>query len=283
MNDKPIIKNCLKDYEYGYISSYLKAREGVFLKSAQVKNLYQSVTLKEIFKNLQNSRYASVKMTLDAKDFENALWSFYFKELNEIAKILPEEYINVFLEKFHSVIFSQEEIFPLLLDKPFPERLDAFQKIAESGTSYTKEISSYIVDRFNFFKCIRNRANSKDEEISLYYGGGISNDSLHFLFKSNFETVELDLIQSLWMPFIEKERPVKKYDFSFMYRYESYWWIIFWRLMREPNWESSGPDYIISYFGRFIMEIEMIKKLYICTRYSLPCHNLKEMVINAAW
>ncbi|MCK5848627.1 MAG: hypothetical protein KAH01_05465 [Caldisericia bacterium] len=283
MNDKPIIQNGLKDYEYGYISSFLKAREEIFLNSSAVKNLYQSVTLKEIFKNLQNSRYSSIKMTLDAKDFENALWSFYFKEMEGIAKILPEEYINVFLEKFHSVIFSQEEISTLLLDKPFPERLRAFQEVAEKGTDYTREVSSYIVDRFNFFKCIRNKANSNDEEIPLYFGGGISDTSLHFLFKSNFETAEMDLTQSFWMTFIEKERPVKKYDYSFMYRYESYWWTIFWRLMKEPNWESSGPDYIISYFGRFIMEIEMIKKLYICTRYSLPCHNLKEMVINATW
>ena len=207
MNDKRIIKNCLKNYEYGYISSFLKAREEVFLKSSQVKNLYQSVTLKEIFKNLQNSRYSSVNMTLDAKDFENALWSFYFKEMDEIARILPEEYINVFLEKFHSVIFSQEEIFPFLLDKPFPERLETFQKVAECGTNYTKELSSYIVDRFNFFKCIRSKANHNESKSPLYFGGGISDSSFHFLFNSNFETVELDLINSLWMPFIEKERP----------------------------------------------------------------------------
>ena len=282
MNETVNLKKVVQDYEYGYCSAFLKAREEIFLSAESIKSLYQSLTLEDIFRNLKNTRYDTIKYTLDAKKFENDLWAFYFSEMDQTKMMLPESYIRLFLERLHSVVFSQEEIFPFLENEDFSKRLKNFYTLAKNGTEYTLLLASYVIDRFNIFELIRNRMQQDPEEKDVYYpGGSISQHSLNSLFESNFQSLELDIVSSLWIPYIEKEKPVKSIDFTFMYRFETYWWELFWKLIRKPSWESSSLDYVVSYFGRFILEIEMIKKLYVCTRYQLPCTNLKEIIIHA--
>jgi len=281
MNKPSVIKNTVPDYEYGYLSAYLKSRESHFLSTESITSLYRSVTLEEIFHHLSQTRYSTIPFTLDPKDFENYAWGFYFSEMEEIKPVLPENYILFFLERLHSVIFSQEEIFSFLENEDFNKRLLSFVTLALNGTVYTKKLSSYIVDRFNMFESIRRTIEPSFSTHTYYTGGNISEDSLNRLFDSNFAQIDLSWIQTQWMDYIEKEKPVKAYDFTFMFRFETYWWQLIWKLIKEPSYENTGLDYVISYFGHFILEIEILKKLYICTRYQLPCTNLKEIILHA--
>ena len=131
------------------------------------------------------------------------------------------------------------------------------------------------------FESIRRTIEPSFSTHTYYTGGNISEDSLNRLFDSNFAQIDLSWIQTQWMDYIEKEKPVKAYDFTFMFRFETYWWQLIWKLIKEPSYENTGLDYVISYFGHFILEIEILKKLYICTRYQLPCTNLKEIILHA--
>jgi len=281
MTNNPRLKHHVPDYDYGYLVAFLKSREGHFLSSEVVHSLYRSVTVEEVFQHLSNTRYSKIPYTMDPKDFENSLWSYYFAEMEEIASVLPETYISCFLERLHSIIFSQEEIFPFLEDENFQKRLMSFVSLAKSGTEYTVKLASYIVDRFNIFETIRRVNEPTFSSPTFYPGGNISETSINRLFEDHFETVDIELIHTLWMDYIEKERPVKTYDFIFMFRFETFWWQLIWKLIKEPSFDNDGPNYVISYFGHFILEIEMIKKLYICTRYQLPCTNLKEIILHA--
>ncbi|MDD4028274.1 MAG: hypothetical protein PHX86_00955 [Caldisericia bacterium] len=281
MTDAIALKQHVADYDYGYLVAFLKSREEHFLSSEIVHSLYRNVTLEEIFTTLSHSRYSKIPFTLDPKDFENALWSFYFSEMETIESVLPEKYIFVFLERLHSVIFSQEEIFPFLENENFQKRLMSFVSLAKNGTEYTAKLAAYIVDRFNIFESIRRMIEPSFSSPIFYDGGNADDVSMNRLFQSHFGYVDIQLIPTMWIPYIEKERPVKEYDFTFMFRFETYWWQLIWKLIQEPSYDNTGPDYVISYFGHFILEIEMIKKLYICTRFQLPCTNLKEIILHA--
>lgn len=266
-----------KKEQHGFLSGYFKAREYLFLSPDEQLWIAQAETLDQWAGYISNGRYAkAVTKVADPKDFEFTLWETYFNELAMARLHIDEPYLTRYLTHFHSIIFAQKEIaFDLRAEKLFKDRLAQWVDLSLLGTEFTKNLSSYAVDHFNFTEFIRARLH-EEIEAPYYPHGNILKSSFAVLFDSKFQQIPKDLLFTLWHPFLEQEKPVKSLHFDLILRLEYYWLDVMQKIIEEPLREPFGIDYLLAYFLHFMLEIETVKRHYLRLKFHLPSYWMKE-------
>jgi hypothetical protein len=110
--------------------------------------------------------------------------------------------------------------------------------------------------------------------------GNLSKETINQLFDSSFLSIELGTSYDAWKTFIEKESPVEKFDFNFTTRLDSFWKLALFKSYQESYYKIYGLDYCISYFLKWILEIEAITKVYFTLRFSLHFDLREELYLH---
>lgn len=266
---------------YGYLSGLFKAREGLFLNAGDGLMMRQTQNMEDFLAFLSSKRYhRAVSLAGDPKAFENGLWEVYFDELKMAMKHMDEPFLTTYLTHFHSIIFSQEEIaYDEMAEKHFDQRLQDWVSLSASGSDFTKKLSAYAIDRFNITEAFRSQIH-QSEEYPFYAGGHFQQEELNLLLKSHFQEIPKELLFTHWHKFFEKEKAYKKINFDLILRFEYFWFDLLKKLLEDPLMHPYGLSYILAYFLYFMLEIESIKRHYLCLKYDLPSYWMKESSVS---
>jgi hypothetical protein len=254
----------LPEEDYTYLSGFLKAREMRFLKTADFITMSRFMTLRELFDFLPKFGYSIHSIELDPVVFENYLWKSFDEELTGLVRTEPEPFLSGYLKSLRKIIFWKAE------KTDFPN----FLTLSKQGTDFTVYISSLLIDRFNFFEKIRS-IHDQASDWHFESEGHFTKEIINQLFDSSFQSIDIGVSYGSWKHFIDKESPVKDFDFSFTSRLDLYWKATLEQTYQSVYYQTYGLDYCISFFLKWILEIEAITKVYFTLRFSLH-YDLRE-------
>jgi vacuolar-type H+-ATPase subunit C/Vma6 len=266
---------------YGYLSGLFKAREGLFLSASDGLMMRQTQNIDDFLAFLSTKRYhGAVSFAKDPRAFENGLWEAYFEELRTARRHLTDPFLTTYLTHFHSIIFSQEEIsYDAMAEKQFYQRLQEWVSLSNTGSEFTKNLSEYAIDRFNITEAFRSQIHHS-EDYPFYGMGHFKQAELNTLFLSHFQEIPKDILFTHWHKFFEKEKAFKTINFDLILRFEYFWFDLLKKLLEEPLMHPYGLSYILAYFLYFMLEIESIKRHYLCLKFDLPSYWMKESSVS---
>lgn len=274
--NKSVLLNKSRE-NYGYLSGFFKAREGLFLNPSDWLMMRQTRNMEDFLVFLSAKRYnRAVSLAKDPRAFENGLWEVYFEELKTARRHLNDPFLTTYLTHFHGIIFSQEEIsYDAMAEKQFDQRLQEWVSLSITGSEFTKILSEYAIDRFNITEAFRSQIH-QTEDYPFYAMGHFKQAELNTLLKSHFQEIPKDILFSHWHRFFEKEKAFKKINFDLILRFEYFWFDLLKKLLEDPLMLPYGLSYILAYFLFFMLEIESIKRHYLCLKFDLPSYWMKE-------
>jgi len=282
MNKREHYLQCSSE-EYGYISGLFKVREINLFTISEYDTLLNFTNLSEALKFISTKNYSINENMKDGLEIEDNLWNKYYRELSEVKKFLPEKYLIYYLKSLQQIIYKKEN----KKDKPqkheteFREELNTFYDLSSNGTSYTKEIADYILDKYNLSEYIRSMIFKSERNIEFYKEGKLSIDSISELFRSTNTFIPDQLNNTYWYDFFKMNYPIVKIDFNYLYDLEKYWFNVFNSLSTYPENQPYGFDFVLSYFLRLIFEIIKLNKIILSLMYDLPQGMILENLINA--
>jgi vacuolar-type H+-ATPase subunit C/Vma6 len=255
--------------DYTYLSGFLKARELRFLKPNDYVTMSRLMTLEDFFEFLPKFGYSVKSIEMDPVVFEKKLWKVFEDDLTSLSSLEPEPCLNPYLDSFRKILFwkSDEVVFT------------RFLSISKNGTDLTRYISMLVIDRFNFFEKLRSN-HDKNSKWIFIDGGHFTKSNLDQLIDSSFQTLDLGTSYGAWRTFIDKESPVKQFDFEFTIRFETFWRSILQQSYQQAYYQTYGLDYTISYFLKWILEIEAILKVYFTLRFGLNFDLREELYLH---
>jgi hypothetical protein len=250
--------------DYAYLSGFLKAREVRFLKAADYTTLSRLMTLQELIDILPKFGYRVSNHGQDPVVFEGSLWKNFLEELSSMDRLEPEPFLVPYLDAFRKILFwkSDDQVF------------SSFITLSKNGTDLTKELARLVVDRFNFFEKIR-ALHDKSTDWHFEKEGHFSQETIDQLFDSSFQSLDLSINYAPWKHFIDIESPIKEFNFDFTTRLDTYWKSIMETSFHLASYQTYGLDYCISYFVKWILEMEAITKVYFTLRFGLH-YDLRE-------
>jgi hypothetical protein len=222
------------------------------------------MTLQELIDILPKYGY---RITHDGQDpvvFEHCLWKNFENELSSIDRLEPEPFLLSYLDAFRKILFWKSN------DQDFLN----FITLSKNGTDLTRELARLVVDRFNFFEKIRS-IHDQSSHWHFEKDGHFTSEIIDQLYDSSFQSRDLSLDYKPWKKFLDKESPVKEYDFDFTIRLDTYWKSIMESSFQLASYQTYGLDYCISYFVKWILEMEAITKVYFTLRFGLH-YDLRE-------
>lgn len=263
------IAHRVAEEDYTYLSGFLKAREIRFLKASDFVTLSRLMTLQELIDILPKFGYRITHNGQDPVVFERLLWKNFEDELNSMDRLEPEPFLVPYLDAFHKILFWKSD------DQVFSN----FISLSKNGTDLTIELASLVVDRFNFFEKVRS---IHDQSTHWHFEeeGHFSKETIDQLFDSSFQSRDLSLTYQSWKQFIDKESPVKEFDFDFTTRLDTYWKSIVEKSLQLASYQTYGLDYCISYFVKWILEMEAITKVYFTLRFGLHFDLREELYLH---
>jgi vacuolar-type H+-ATPase subunit C/Vma6 len=254
------LSHYLAEEDYTYLSGFLKAKEVRFLKTADFVTMSRFMALQELFEFLPKFGYHVKANELDPITFENNLWESFEADLAGINRLEPEPFLSNYLENLQKIFFW----------KPDLSSFSTFATLSKHGSDFTRKILGLVIDRYNFFEKIRS---IHDQSSSWIFenGGFLTKNTIDQLFDSSFQSLDLGISYDVWKEFIDKESPVQEFDFSFTSRLDVYWKSTLEEAYLKVYYQTYGLDFCISYFLKWMLEIEAITKVYFTLRFSL--HN----------
>lgn len=260
----PITTHFVPPEDYAYLSGFLKAKEVRFLNSEDYVVLSRLMNLTELVDFMNKHGYKIHYTVLEPAQFESNLWIPFKNEIYSVSNLVPEPYLVAFIILLRKILFWKRD-----------ERLlTDFKELAKKGTVFTQSLSKLVIDRFNFFEKIRSLLN-KSPDWHYEEGGNFDLSSLNQIFDTSLKNLDRTKEYYAWKSFFERESSSAVYDFDFMKRLDTYWKSIINITLIQPNKLTYGLDYCISYFVKWILEIESLLKVYFTLRFTLP-YDLRE-------
>jgi hypothetical protein len=266
---QPGFSHRVADEDYAYLSGFLKARESRFLKSVDFVTLSRLMTLQELIDILPKFGY---RITHDGQDpvvFEHLLWKNFLDELSSMDRLEPEPFLVPYLDAFRKILFWKSD------DQVFLN----FISLSKNGTDLTMELARLVVDRFNFFEKIR-AIHDQSNHWHFEKEGHFTSKTIDQLYDSSFQSRDLSLSYIPWKQFFDNESPVKEFDFDFTTRLDTYWKSIILKSLQLATYQTYGLDYCVSYFVKWILEMEAITKVYFTLRFGLHFDLREELYLH---
>ena len=204
--------------EYCYISGLLKVKEINLFRTSEYETLFNFKKLSEVLKFLSTNNYSINERMKDSLEIEDNLWNKYYRELSEVKKFLPEKYLIYYLKSFQQIIYNKEN----KIDNPqnrkseFKEELNSFYKLSLKGTSYTKEIADYVLDKFNLSEYVRYVIFKSDKKFEPYKEGNLNINSISELYNPSNKFLPEQFKNTYWYGFFKINFPIVKIDFNYL-------------------------------------------------------------------